>query len=190
MPDLVGTTGTLLKMQVFRHLPWSFSSEGWGPRSLFLISFLGNFYWSGRFEEVWARRAFQILAFPVESTGATYVGRSHGLSSWKCTCCCPSLPSTLPCRAKMRPCLPPAFVSLQEGPGRGSRVPQEHSPARPFSQKDLGDSPKLLALQSEHPAPSSGGENPSSSREWGPLLQLRRPCLTDPSGPLASLPQL
>lgn len=94
----------------------------------------------------------------------------------------PSLPTILLCRAKMLHCLPLALLSgtLQEGV-----LGPYRSPAPPFSQKDLSDTPKSLAARSQNPAPSSGQEN-----LWfqgrGTFCGFGRPAFQAPLNPLLS----
>ena len=82
-----------------------------------------------------------------------------------------------------------ADTSIQEVAGKGSRIPQEHSPAHPLSQKDLRDTPP-------HPPPppppghwlynhntqlQAWGRRTSGSKERELLLQFWKSCLIGPS---------
>lgn len=72
-------------------------------------------------------------------------------------------------------------ASLQEVSGRSSHILQEQSPAYPFGQKDLSETPKLLALQSRHQL-QAWDKKTSGSRDRGLLLQFWKSCLTGLSG--------
>lgn len=90
-----------------------------------------------------------------------------------------------------------ADTSIQEVAGKGSRIPQEHSPAHPLSQKDLRDTPhppplptRPLALQSQHPAPSLGQENLWFQGKGAPSAVLEVLPYRPPLNPLLSLSAL
>lgn len=67
-------------------------------------------------------------------------------------------------------------TSVQDVAARGSRILQEHSAACPISQKDLSDTPKPLALQSQHQLQAQG-KRTSGSGDGGSVCSFGSPVL-------------